>query len=720
MNRRAFLGLIGLLSTVPAAVPAAGSPPQSDPQPDGVPQASELSGDWMSFADLHTLPSVNSPKGGCQVGANLLSIEALTFPPFSQGGGTAGLSINGTPINAAAYRWCPHEVLRRAVVPGTMLHCDTAVRLCHDCPLVLLSLRMHNAGNLAQTVHLEIALDAYIRNEPGVWSWWVPRPAKAAEFKLNASTGTQTVTIEDARSASAASFAFSGLAPRRINRSEHSATAHWNLLIPPAQGVHIGMVLAVGETPAQSAALATRRAAAFELHFAEVQAAWQQQFESAFTPGNKLFSGNLPVLHTTDVEMRRVYYMSVASLLALQRRCFSTAQNAYVTGGPQCAASLMYFWDTFTWSTLHALLDPENMKKMLLRWLNLNIHNCYAQDMNSGAGVGPWYSFNDYVVFYQIDTYIRVTGDIAFLHMPVAGGTVLDQLEKMAFWWRRLVKPGCPLADYGLADNLLECVPTYAHVVASLNAANVWMMRQLSAWLHMTGARHQADAAAREAEKLAGHVKDLYIPGTGYWNTIHPGERKVPVRHCIDFFTVIACMNRDMSPLMRHQMAEFVDLHLLTDHWMRALAIDDPAAPVSNRPDHGPMGAYDAWPPFTIDALCRIGHWPMALAFLRRCARTTREGCYGQSHELLTTSDNSPVRKAHRGGQMYNCSCSGAFADVIIRTFFGVEFDHEGRPTPLSPSVARGFSGTLIGIRAGTPNARHWSVHSGASGLKIE
>ena len=35
----------------------------------------------------------------------------------------------------------------------------------------------------------------------------------------------------------------------------------------------------------------------------------------------------------------------------------------------------------------------------------------------------------------------------------------------------------------GTVDNLLECVPTYTHEVASLNAANVWMMRALARWL---------------------------------------------------------------------------------------------------------------------------------------------------------------------------------------------------------------------------------------------
>ena len=37
--------------------------------------------------------------------------------------------------------------------------------------------------------------------------------------------------------------------------------------------------------------------------------------------------------------------------------------------------------------------------------------------------------------------------------------------------------PPDELADYGMETNLLECVPTYTHKVAGLNAANAWMMR---------------------------------------------------------------------------------------------------------------------------------------------------------------------------------------------------------------------------------------------------
>jgi hypothetical protein len=51
---------------------------------------------------------------------------------------------------------------------------------------------------------------------------------------------------------------------------------------------------------------------------------------------------------------------------------------------------------------------------------------------------------------------------------------------------------------------------------------------------------------------------------------------------------------------------------------MRAQSPHDVAAAYSDRPDHGPMGAYDAWPAVTIDALCRLGYWNVAVPFLRR------------------------------------------------------------------------------------------------------
>jgi hypothetical protein len=722
MDRREFLNIIGTASLAAGSIsvnPADGAQIiKSDTSAaTAIPSADELAGRWFSFGDLHTLPTVNSFMGGCQVGSDLLSVEALAFPAFCQGGNSGALSVDGNVLLAAAFQWFPYQVLRKAHTWDGNVELLSAVRMSHTQRAIMFRISVTNHGKTNRTVHLQAPLTGMIRWVTDGWSWFIPRPQNSAEFNATVADNGHVVLIHDIHSAAQVGFAFSALRPAALTARADHAVAQWDLALQAGETREVEIVMTVGLTEADVATQSAQLGIHFDAAFAAAKDEWQNTFNAAFEPGNKIFSGHLPTLQTTDPDIRRVYYMSVASLLAMVRGCFSTAHRAYITGSPQCAASLMYFWDTFTWATLHALLDPVNMKDMLRRWLKLNIHSCYAQDMITGHGVGPWYSFNDYVVFYQFLTYIRITGDVAFLSENIGGRAVIDQLEQMSLWWKRLVKPYSPLADYSGRWNLLECVPTYTHVVASLNAANVWMMRQTGNLRELAGHKARARNLHSQANVLATEVLKLYVLGRGYWYTLHPNGERIPVRHCIDFFTVACCMSHDLTAPMKKEMIGFVESQLLTDHWMRALSLEDAAAPESNRPDHGPMGAYDAWPPFTMEGLGILGQWRTATDFLRRCAETTHEGPFGQSHELLTTHRDSPVRKAYRGGQMYNCSCSGAFADVIIRNFFGFQCSLNGDIKLFDPGISRGFAGVLTNVAAA---GKSWTIRSGHNGLSLE
>ena len=87
--------------------------------------------------------------------------------------------------------------------------------------------------------------------------------------------------------------------------------------------------------------------------------------------------------------------------------------------------------------------------------------------------------------------YLSLTGDFDFLHETVTGAvnSVLEVMPGFATAYKNLtvsdggLGAGACLADYGLAANLLECVPTYQHRVASFNAATVWMLEQVRAAL---------------------------------------------------------------------------------------------------------------------------------------------------------------------------------------------------------------------------------------------
>ena len=717
LNRRAFMGALGLASsTVPVLL--AKNPPQSPPhkwRQFDIPTADELAGQWISFADVHVQPAVSSTRGACQVGTDMLSIEFLCFPPFSQGPqGSGVLSVDGQVLKAAEYRWYPYQVLRRCHTWDGAFEIQSSVRLDYAENIVLFQLSCRNLG--AKVAHIQFAVNplGVIREFNETWQWAPPRPQNPADFKPEW-TAPNLLCISDSQSPAVTAFAIANHPQHETAIKQNQANIMWALSVPAGQSHTIDMVMAVGGNRTTVCRLASRTVAGFEYACQASKNEWEKIFRASFTPGNAVFSGHLPILRTNDAAVRRCYYTSVASLLCSMRTCFPSIKRAYVTGAPQDAVSLMYFWDTFTWAEVYALLDPAIMREMLISWLKLNIHSCYAQDMLSGKGVGPWYSFNDYCVFSQILKYVRLTGDRQFLLLRVGDRPVIDQLEQMALWWKRLVKPHCPMADYGARWNLLECVPTYTHVVASLNAANVWMMRQTAMLRKELGHHTRAVTLETQADQLAQQVLKLYVRGGGYWYTLQPGGQKIPVRHCIDFFTVTMCMKDDLSGDMQQQMVQFVTHELLTSHWMRALSLSDFAAPESNRPDHGPMGAYTAWPPFTIAALGHLGHWDRAASFLRATADTAWQGPFGQSDELLTAESDAPVRKANRGGQMYFCSCSGAFAATIIGAFFGLSSAGPAGIKLSDARIGRQIEGELAGIG---PIEQLWNVSSGKYGLK--
>jgi len=150
------------------------------------------------------------------------------------------------------------------------------------------------------------------------------------------------------------------------------------------------------------------------------------------------------------------------------------------------------------------------------------------------------------------------------------------------------------------------------------------------------------------------------------------------------------------------EMVEFVERELLTETWMRAMSPRDQAAEKSDRPDHGPLGAYDAWPAFTAEIMCMLGAWQPGVKILTDTQAALYEGVYGQSREFYGENRmkrDSPVRIAMRGACMRESVGGGAFAEMIIGTLFGFR-PEEGKPLSLyEPQIDRGFEGQLLNVR---------------------
>ncbi len=664
-----------------------------------VPPLDDLAGDWQNAAEVRCLPALNSPLGSAQAVGDVLALGKLSFPPITLTGDTGALLIDGQAPVLEQTRWFPYQVLRRAAAGN--LAVETATRMTCDQRGLLFHIVVTNNGTAPRTFELGIDLAAATSRHDR-WGWGVPRDKDAAaRFCAVALDQGQALLLRDSSNHLANCFGF-GRKPDELSTRGNSGQALWHATLQPQTSLTLNYALAIGEQDEAVHALAKQWAEHFDPAFAQVQSEWQRQFEAMFTPGNPYFSGSLPALVTPDEAMRRVYYMSAVSLLSVYRTGFPAQRRVYVSNTPESNCTMMYFWDTREWATAFALLDPTTLKDCLRSWLTRGITNGYAEEYLTGTLQGPWYSANDYSVFILLDDYLNVTGDRAFLSESINGQTVLQHLDGIATHWKTLVRPGRTLADYGKAGNLLECVPTYIHEVPSFNAANVCMMRRVAAIQAAEGNQARAGELRAEAGRLLPAVLALYEPGQGVWNSLHRDGTRVQMRHVFDFTTIGLTINSDLTPQMRNEMLGFVQRELLTDHWMRAQSLSDPAAAQSDRPDHGPMGAFCAWPGETLATFCEFGEFGKALDFLHRCAAVTREGPFGQSRELMGKTPDAPVRIAERGAkgrptQTYNASNGGSFAETIIRGFFGYQPDWLGQTLVPDPRP-RGFQGQLLNV----------------------
>ena len=168
----------------------------------------------------------------------------------------------------------------------------------------------------------------------------------------------------------------------------------------------------------------------------------------------------------------------------------------------------------------------------------------------------------------------------------------------------------------------------------------------------------------------------------------------------MDFIYVARFLADDIPGPIKTEMMEFVQRELRTNTWMRAQSLLDSAAKDSDRPDHGPLGAYDGWPAGTMEAFAMFGKPQEALNFYRAVAPLTQEGSWAQAHELWgddKENKNARVRIAERGWHARDEMVGVAFSQVMLKSFFGFE------PTVSGESLHQGklpidFSGTISNV----------------------
>jgi hypothetical protein len=681
-----------------------------------IPSLDDLAGTWQNAPSLRSLPAVNGTQGSAQAVRDVLAMGKLSFPPITMTGTTGALFINGKSPLLKKSRWYPYQILRKSSVGNIGI--ETAVRMIYEHDGLMFHIILKNNGESSQKFKLRINLTAYTSRHSH-WGWKIPRDADTSLFMAHSVDSNRSLILQNSNQELSNCFSFERK-PEELIVDKNSGYAKWEITLQPKSSKEINYVLVFGDKEKDVHNLAIESASNFNSEYKSIKGNWQKHWAAMFTPNNSYFSGYVPTLVTSDKKMRRIYYMSLVSLLSVYRTCFPIAKRVYVSNTPESNCTMMYFWDTREWATVLALLDPVMMKQYLTSWLSKGIYNGYAEEYLTGTLQGVWYSANDYSIFMLLNDYLDVTGDKDFLHKEINGKTVLQHMDSIATHWKSLVNPGQTLADYGGAKNLLECVPTYINEVASFNAANVWMMRRAADLQEAEGNSSRAKELRSDASNLLKAVLKLYIPGQGVWYAKHDDGTEIQIRHVFDFATIGLTIPNDLTKKMKHQMTNFVENELLTDHWMRAQSLSDPAASVSDRPDHGPMGAYCAWPAETIAAMCQFKEFGKALNFLHRCVATTYEGPFSQSRELMGKTKDAPVKIAERGSgglpsQTYNASNGGGFAETIIREFFGYQ------PNFLTDSLIhnnqpRGFKGELLNVRQ---DGHLYNIISNDKGISI-
>jgi hypothetical protein len=353
------------------------------------------------------------------------------------------------------------------------------------------------------------------------------------------------------------------------------------------------------------------------------------------------------------------------------------------------------------------------MRNQLRHWISLDIHSHFGTSSLTGGPVGRWYSVNDYAMIRLVHDYVRITGDVDFLSERVGSVTVAESIQEWATAWKAL-RRDTDLADYGEIDNLLECVSSYTHEVASLNAANVWSMRTAADLADLQGSSPAASELRASASELLPSVVSRYLPGEGIFSAGQPDGTQLAVRHCYDFSVVGTTIADDLSPTVRAEMVEFFQRELQTDNWMRALSPWDPDASYSPRPDHQWNGAYPAWPADAGRALAALGAPEVLTDWIAGLAQTANQGPMGQAHfvEEAVPGINGGARKAPPQLPYiidWACSSSGAWIELVIEALFGVSVATDGTVTAAGCVAGIDPSATLRGLRVG---GKSYEVHA--------
>ena len=695
LKRREFIKTLSAAAIVPAisavstdAANASPAEPAASLLPD-IPTCASMRSITMThkFLDLYAWPGLTNQWGCAQASMDVSGVRSIAFPPFAQGemnvaplgaGGellTGVLYVDGeyftatkTPID---FVWQPDRIERRSRYKGLELKSTTIVPF--RTMSVAVKLTVSNMTKARRKTEIKLAVNGGASKSVKPWN----AAYSPGEYD-NARTIDAGRNAILCRSIHSDAFVLQGSSPKP-NKIEPSWLVY-EFDLAPGQSKSIVFVNALGQSAAAVQKDFDSVANSFDAVAKATTDEWNRQLRAAFTPGNDVFSGHVPTLVTTDENVKRIYHSAVMSALYFRRTTpHSVYGTTYVTLMPRYWETTTFLWDISLSAMLLSMLDPAVLRRMMETWMELDVYKHFGTEFLTGAGVGPWYSVNDYAMSRMAKEYLRWTGDRAWLDKRVGGRRVIEHLYKYAEHWRDLNVNKHGLADYGGVTNLLEAVSSYVHEVAGLNAANVHNLRFAAELADFKGDERKAAAYRREADELGRRVLELYVPGKGIWKCRLPDGSYNEVHHCYDFGTTLMNIGDMMTTTQKREIVEFFKRELQTPTWMRALSTRDLDVTFSIRPDHQWTGAYCSWPALALSGLYAAGAVDVAFEWMKGLAKTSMQGPYAQAHftEVFYTPESNGAASKCPSDQPYindwACVSGCNYLEPIVDRIFGIE-----------------------------------------------
>ena len=646
------------------------------------------------FSEEFSRPGLTNFLGSLQVDADPTGIRHLIMPPVSGGDeATCYLTINGVFIPASGAKvsihWTPEAVERRCRIKGWEVRARLVMPF--GAPGCVQTITVTNTSPRARRLDLAVRISGRCLNQgKSVWAWGVPTVSTSV-YELLLYKGLDPF-VEDL---GGEGRVFQEKPVEGEPDRGHACNAQ--LLSPKPDrwlgngdaaysrevgaGESATWYFAMAMAPERAAAADAARALLREAPKAAEQtaAAWRRIWADVFSGGDTSFGGSLRDLHLSE-ELAPVAASAVFNLLVCRRSGMPVSPDThYITVTPRRCEAGFFTWDWGLACTVLARLEPASVRLQIEIVLKSDWRNNNQYNLLERTGRGWTYSANAFSLFLAVWHYWKARGgslEALAERFETRDGerTLGEVMEMLAFDWRRLRKdPSVALGDYGPKADLLECVATYAHRVAALNAGAAWMLRRFAEICELrapgSGAAYREEATAiREAI-----VEHLYVKGGGYFRCLYPDGRGIECRHAYDVGMVLWCLGAELPRKVAREIVRFIRTELMTLSWCRALSPHDGDAAVSGlRADHQFSGAYTAWPALLLLGLLEVRETRLAGRWLRGLARTARQGPFGQGHW-----DEAVVDRVHGGAAKVSdelpqachwCDISGAiFYHVMER-----------------------------------------------------